>query len=185
MSYENATATKLLATHCICCGRPLVDAISVELGIGPECRNHDDAGISSDIQQQGNSMTHDAAIAAQGGRLTEILTIADRLDSIGLSTLAGKIRERFSKKAQDAVEHPDIQIRLEGDIMFVRTPYKRNPAFVDAWRSIPNRRYRDGVNQIPVASKHQLWELLMDFFPNKTGVGPKGPFIVPRRPKAA
>lgn len=38
MGYENAPATKLLATHCCCCARPLVDAKSVELGIGPECR---------------------------------------------------------------------------------------------------------------------------------------------------
>lgn len=38
MSYENAPATKMLATHCACCARPLVDAESVELGIGPDCR---------------------------------------------------------------------------------------------------------------------------------------------------
>ena len=38
MSYENAPATKMLATNCCCCGRPLVDSMSVELGIGPECR---------------------------------------------------------------------------------------------------------------------------------------------------
>jgi hypothetical protein len=38
MSYESAPATKLLATHCACCSRPLVDAVSVETGIGPDCR---------------------------------------------------------------------------------------------------------------------------------------------------
>jgi hypothetical protein len=38
MSYENAPATKLLATHCACCARPLVDAVSVEAGVGPDCR---------------------------------------------------------------------------------------------------------------------------------------------------
>ena len=38
MSYENAPATQLLATHCCCCARPLVDAKSVELGVGPDCR---------------------------------------------------------------------------------------------------------------------------------------------------
>ena len=37
MSYENAPATQLIATHCACCGRPLVDAASVERGVGPEC----------------------------------------------------------------------------------------------------------------------------------------------------
>lgn len=35
--YENAPAAAMLATHC-CCGRPLLDAVSVEAGIGPDCR---------------------------------------------------------------------------------------------------------------------------------------------------
>lgn len=38
MSYENAPSTILLATACACCGRALRDAISVETGVGPECR---------------------------------------------------------------------------------------------------------------------------------------------------
>jgi hypothetical protein len=38
MSYESAPATKMLATQCACCGRPLVDAASIEAGMGPICR---------------------------------------------------------------------------------------------------------------------------------------------------
>jgi hypothetical protein len=38
MTYENATATKFLATHCACCGKALVDADSVQAGVGPDCR---------------------------------------------------------------------------------------------------------------------------------------------------
>jgi hypothetical protein len=38
MSYENAPATEMLATHCAICSRPLLDAVSVEIGIGPVCR---------------------------------------------------------------------------------------------------------------------------------------------------
>ena len=38
MSYESAPATAMLATHCAACGRPLLDADSVEAGLGPECR---------------------------------------------------------------------------------------------------------------------------------------------------
>ena len=37
MSYENAPATKLLATHCGICGRPLRDSVSVERCVGPDC----------------------------------------------------------------------------------------------------------------------------------------------------
>lgn len=38
MSYEAAPATRMLATHCAACARPLVDAKSVETGMGPDCR---------------------------------------------------------------------------------------------------------------------------------------------------
>jgi hypothetical protein len=38
MSYENAPATIMLATHCACCARSLVDAASIEAGMGPVCR---------------------------------------------------------------------------------------------------------------------------------------------------
>jgi len=36
--HEKAKATRILATNCCCCGRDLVDAKSVEMGIGPVCR---------------------------------------------------------------------------------------------------------------------------------------------------
>ncbi len=38
MSHENSPACELVATHCCICNRPLTDALSVELGIGPVCR---------------------------------------------------------------------------------------------------------------------------------------------------
>ena len=38
MGYENAAATHFIATHCSLCGRPLVDADSVQHAVGPECR---------------------------------------------------------------------------------------------------------------------------------------------------
>jgi hypothetical protein len=36
--YENAPATKMIAVNCACCARPLLDARSVETGMGPICR---------------------------------------------------------------------------------------------------------------------------------------------------
>lgn len=38
MSYETAPSTVLLASCCAICGRALRDAVSVEAGIGPDCR---------------------------------------------------------------------------------------------------------------------------------------------------
>lgn len=37
MGYEDASATKMMATHCLMCGRPLVDPESLERGVGPIC----------------------------------------------------------------------------------------------------------------------------------------------------
>jgi SWI/SNF-related matrix-associated actin-dependent regulator 1 of chromatin subfamily A len=37
MSYMDEGGTKLLATHCLRCGKPLRDPTSVELGLGPDC----------------------------------------------------------------------------------------------------------------------------------------------------
>ena len=38
MSYINAAATQFLSSNCACCGKALVDADSVQAGVGPECR---------------------------------------------------------------------------------------------------------------------------------------------------
>jgi len=35
----------MLATNCACCARPLVDADSVEAGVGPECRKRHGFGV--------------------------------------------------------------------------------------------------------------------------------------------
>ena len=48
MTYEAAPATTLLASHCAVCARPLLDAESVEAGIGPDCRKHGFAKASQE-----------------------------------------------------------------------------------------------------------------------------------------
>lgn len=49
--YENAPATKFLATHCLICRKPLVDAESVERALGPCCarmHGYDNASAPAD-----------------------------------------------------------------------------------------------------------------------------------------
>lgn len=41
-NYETAPSTILLATHCALCARPLGDAYSVEVGMGPVCREKEE-----------------------------------------------------------------------------------------------------------------------------------------------
>ncbi len=174
-NYLNAPQTKLLATNCVCCGRPLVDAISVSVGMGPECRMHNDAGISSEVRFQCNSITCKAAIAAQKGDIESVNQYATEIEVLGLTVLADKVRRRFVNAAKNV----KIVIREIGDKLYVKTPFKRTEGFVRAWREIEGRQYKDKENIVPAASRPQVWALLKEFFPKVYGKGPRGIFRVP------
>lgn len=47
VSYLQAPATALVATECACCGKPLLDAESVEAGVGPTCRERWGYGVAA------------------------------------------------------------------------------------------------------------------------------------------
>jgi hypothetical protein len=178
MSYLSSVQTRLLATHCCCCGRPLCDAISVEMGIGPECRNHTTAGITEEQRKICNRLTHHASIMAQKGDINAVRQIAKDIETLGLKTLAEKVCKRFVNAERLA----KIQITLRNDgMMIVKTPFKRSKAdFVQAWRKIPGRVYARSCNLIPQTSKKELWDLLKTYFPGEYGVGPQGPFKIPQ-----
>ncbi|NDD56027.1 hypothetical protein EBZ39_19545 [bacterium] len=176
MSYTAAPACQLLATHCCCCGRPLVDSVSVELGIGPECRKGDTGGIDAATQDDCNRLTRSAAVAAQSGNVERVREIAETIESLGLSELANKIRKRFV----NAEKRCKITIVDNGDMLIVETPFRRKDSsgFIEAWRNIPGRRYdrNRNANVVPVNQKRQL---LQRFFPGEFGKGPQGIFRIP------
>jgi len=176
--YTAAPACTLLATHCCVCGRPLVDAISVSLGIGPECRGGANGGITAEQQEAANKITFLAAIAAQEGKIEEVRDHAEALRGLGLSVLAEKVAERFTNAERQA----KISIVEDGDLLKVDTPFRRGDkdAFIAAWRGIPGRRYRNGANLIPKSEKRALYGLLQQFFPGQYAVGPKGVFRIPK-----
>lgn len=177
MSYENATATKLLATNCVCCGRSLVDAVSVELGIGPECREGFNADLTDDSRKEANRLVFEASIAAVQGKIEVVRANAEKVGQMGYGELAEKMVRRFQKAEKLA----DIEIVQDGMMYRVTTPYRRKDSkvFIDAWRSIPGRRWENGANVVPVTSKAALWELLQQFFAGKYAKGPKGVFKIP------
>jgi hypothetical protein len=176
--YVNAPATKLLATNCLACGRPLVDAISVSVGLGPECREGFDGGISEDKREAANGFVFRAAIAAQEGRVYEVMALADKVQEMGLVGLAEKVRQRFTlanAKAEITIEEKDGKY-------IVDTPFRRkdSDAFINAWRAVPGRRWVEGKNVVPVESKKELWSLLQRFFGGRFAKGPKGAFRIPK-----
>jgi hypothetical protein len=184
MGYENSIACKKLDIHCCCCGKELVDSISTELGIGPDCRKEYTGGITPAVQRECNVLTHRAAIASTEGRVEEVRDLAQKIADLGLTTLADRIRERFVNAEKNV---KIVLVSVDGGAaLAVTTPFRRGAkdAFIAAWRKIPGRRYRNGANIVPVAEKRMLWELLKEFFPGIYGKGPDGKvFRVPQPPK--
>lgn len=178
-TYENAVQTKMLASHCVICGRALVDAASVTAGVGPECRaNLNLPEIDDSTRKAANKLVYDAAIAAQQGRIEDVLKFANEIEGLGLTVLADKVRNRFTKAAD---READISIEVDGNFYVVKTPFRRGnkEAFINAWRNIPGRSFKAGANYVPVTQKAALWKVLRKFFGGKYGMGPKGLFRIP------
>ena len=87
--YTQAPATIMLATNCVCCGRALVDACSVELGSGPECRSgiYPEGGDDED-RKVANKLVFDAAVLAQNGHAQKVVDLADAIRKLGFEELA-------------------------------------------------------------------------------------------------
>jgi len=186
MSYLNSPATTLLATHCVSCGRPLVDSVSVESGMGPECRKGSPLE-GGESQTKANRLVFEAALAAQAGKAEKVVSLAEQINDLGFSVLADKVARRFKDGVSRSKNSADIVIEEKGGSILVKTPFRRGEreSFVKAWQNINGRRYdrRLKVNVVPVTQKAVVWALLVEFFPGKWGVGPKGSFRVPSEKK--
>jgi hypothetical protein len=174
MSYENAPATKMLATSCACCGRPLVDAKSVEVGIGPDCREKYgyDTEVGSEERETANKLVY--AIAANP-RSIDTLYRCEALRALGFTRLAAIVEKRTAA----------ICVTLTGGEMLVRAPY--DPSFVDTVRNIPGRRWhaQEKTWGVPTSQRGLLWKALLRHYAGALGIGPKGPFVVREAAQAA
>ena len=175
MSYENAPATKLIATHCACCGRPLVDAASVERGVGPECArmygyseaqgepNWDEVQKALDLYADGdqpcfperdahkaaNVLTHYVAAVPSDSSWPAVAAI----DALGFKTLARTLAERLGA----------VVVETEGDVLVVKAPFSE--AFNAAMRAVPNRWNAERkVRTVPASAKKALWKAIKSAF---------------------
>ena len=188
MNHLDAPATKMVDVRCCCCHTPLVDAVSVNLGIGPDCRaKHGfDVAVDEAARSEANKLVHMIAEVRLGN---EVEAAVERVAELGFTTLAARISERLTKATKNADR---IKIEVEGDRLALTTPYRRGRAdeFKSAMRAVPGRRWdgKRGLNVMPASSKRAVWNLLCEFFPGCYGTGPKGVFEIPKAaelPKAA
>jgi len=167
MSYEQAPATKMLATHCMFCNRPLVDAASVEAGIGPVCRERVgyNEHVSDSVRKQANAIIHSIALNRKDPFINFQLR---ELESLGLNRLALKIEEALA----------EIKIEERDNRLWVEAPFLESS--LRDWRSIIGRVF-DGQskrNVVPSNQRVALFRLLTKHYSGCTARGPKGLFVL-------
>lgn len=165
MTYENAAATRLLATHCAVCNRPLVDAESVETGMGPECRKK--YGAPATLDETTRTMCN--VLTSKVARDIDVVESIRTIRLLGADTLADKLTTAKAK----------IFIAQGGKTLTVTTPFSYPVA--EDLRGVPGRQWDAStkVNLIPASSKHVLYDLLRKHFPGAYALGPKGLFQIP------
>jgi hypothetical protein len=193
-TYETAPATILLATHCACCARPLVDAVSVETGIGPDCRKkHGFAAPDAEVDEA-------ALVAALSAYSTTIGAALDLSVELEPRVLANKIVHRIAVEqdapsvaflvnalralgfaklaARVATRLVRITITAEGSDLLVVAPYSEEA--LTAWRGIPGRRWDKAAKatRVPAKCARPLWDLLRTHFRGVFATGPKGVFVI-------
>jgi hypothetical protein len=168
-TYEDAPATALVATCCACCARPLVDAPSVERGVGPTCAKKYGFGVA----QGAADWTAAAALAGRAGvvlastddarkaanalvyrcaALQGDATIPDLVAAIGALGFA-KVAEAIARNLVPVV----VSVTDEGDRLAVDAPYL--PTLTAALQAIPGRQWdrERKLNVVPAAERRALW----------------------------
>lgn len=182
MSYTSALATRILATHCCACGLPLLEAESVEAGIGPICRQKymgKRQGHGDEARGEANQIVHRLALAISGVDGQTIgAGLAERGET-GASHLV-RLRELGFVKLAEKLEKAWVRIRIEetDGVLSVQSPYLDEA--VVAARAIPGRAW-DGArkcNTFPASQRPAVWRLLRKFYAGVAGIGPEGVFVV-------
>lgn len=193
--YTNSPSAKLVATHCAVCARPLVDSLSVETGVGPECRKRHGYATANaapdwsavqafigrhiealalpvdwdqDVRRLANVLVHRIAVEQDG---VLVLACVDALRALGFTTLGARCAERLAK----------IQIRTEGMEIMLKAPYATELF------SIPGRSFdkatkltRITVRSSMEGAKRMVFAVLTRAFPGAVVDGPRGLFVLPK-----
>lgn len=200
MTYLNAPATEMLKTFCACCGRPLLDAVSVEAGVGPECRSRHGYGEQqspadmaafwawNDEPTTGldpesvEELPPDAAahklanilvsrIAAQQTGPAAVSYVRG-LELLGYTKLAARIAERMAT----------VRITYAEGRILVESRY--STASVEMFRRIPGRRWdaERKVNTFPATDQNRqlIHNVLRRAYAGEWAQGPKGMFQIQR-----
>lgn len=177
MSYLDSPATEMLASNCAFCARPLVDAQSVEVGIGPICRKKwmvADA-VTDEARAEGNKLIWTIAKLQTG---KEVISAVAKLKELGFVEVVKRINKRIKPKRSAMV-----RLSYEGERLHLVTPW--NPALQwDTWykamRSVGGMRYegKGNGNSFPKTKARDVYAILCKHFAAWPATGPKGDFTI-------
>lgn len=196
--YTQAPATVLIASHCAACGRPLLDAVSVRTGMGPDCADkYNCAQLRGTSEQtRANAVIYALAAEQKSGDWNRLRTLLTELASLGFETVAERIRARLQPKPVVFITSDTLDNGAEG--LRIVAPY--NAESVAAWRAIPGREFRSVVvkevaidkktkkevvvdvkqafNRFPTDQKRAVFALLAKYYPGLIASGCKGIFEI-------
>jgi len=166
MSYLNAPATEMVASYCAMCSTPVVDARSIETGVGPDCRQKYGfaEALTDEQRKQANKLVH--FIACRQNDCDEVRDALAKLEALDCTKIAARIRKRLYGKP--------IEIEVVDGKLAIKSPY--NACAVAAMRGVPGRRW-DGEskrNVFPAESWDALVKLFADCYAGVAIHGPSG-----------
>lgn len=170
MSYENAPQVRLIATHCCCCRRPLVDAASVEYGVGPICRKKymgDFSHVSEEVRVQANRIVYEIS-ALFADHPIRALEKSDELRALGLCALPDQLEKQLIS----------VHVETCSDKYHVTAPFNANA--IVGFRSIGRWNPEKKVWMVPTRNRQALFDTLKQFYGGLLGKGEKGVFEIPR-----
>jgi len=184
--YTDATATELLATHCCLCGRALLDAASVERGLGPTCAEKAGVGEAAHEADWTRALAVLAAVTIDGASLSswscdaravcnalvhrvgrdplaaEVPAIVEAIEALGYLKLAATLADRLVPVT--------VRVEAEGEALVVSADLPRGAvfeAFLAEMRRVPGRRWNSErkVDIIPAKSRKHLFAALLNGLP--------------------
>lgn len=199
--YTQAPATLLIASHCAACGRPLLDAVSVRTGMGPDCADKYNCAEIRGTKEQTRANAVIYAIAAEQkiADWNRIRGFLAELSALGFGVVAERIKNRLE---------PSPVIFLTSDKLDNGAPALRvlAPYHAEAtqdWRNIRGREFREETitetivnkktnkaecvstklkfNRVPATKEARLavLALLSRHYPGMIASGCKGVFEIP------
>jgi SWI/SNF-related matrix-associated actin-dependent regulator of chromatin subfamily A-like protein 1 len=213
MSYENAINTKQMATSCVFCNRPLVDAESIERGCGPDCARKYGIG-----DQSGSVDEHKIVVALEAApepfrvdvakylKLGEFkgavqraiwhAAVAAEYGGEGAREVIASAHTFAQGAGFDAVARQIAKmhiaksgiklVQMPGGQVAVVTPY--NPQFVAAIKNVPGRRFSRDPEPCWIVPEERLGEAvnaLTVAWPGYMAFGTDGNlFAIPKQPVA-